>query len=140
VAQTTVISFFKYKGRKNKWQALGRMGRPPIADQKVEGLSFWKPLGIGSGNGFSIWPDFSMFALLTVFDSEEQAKIYLNSEFMHPYTEDALSFGHILMHTIKAHGQWTKEEPFICGTKFDPKRPVAVITRATIKPKLAHKF
>ncbi|MEM1003468.1 MAG: hypothetical protein AAGH46_12545 [Bacteroidota bacterium] len=140
MAQTTVISFFKYKGRKNKWQALGRMGRPPIADQDVEGLSFWKPLGIGSGNGFSIWPDFSMFALLTVFDSEEQAKLYLNSEFMYPYTEDALGFGHILMHTIKAHGQWTKEEPFISGTKFDPKRPIAVITRATIKPKLAHKF
>jgi hypothetical protein len=140
VSQTTVISFFKYRGFENKRQALARMGRPPIADQSVEGLTFWKPLGVGSGNGFSIWPDFSMFALLTVFDSEALAKTYLQSELMEPYTNDALTFGHILMHTIKAHGQWSQQEPFEAGTKFDAARPVAVITRATIKPKLAHKF
>ena len=39
------ISFFKYEGAKPKWQALGRMGRPPIINQPIEGLTFWKPLG-----------------------------------------------------------------------------------------------
>lgn len=140
MAQTTIISFFKYQGRKNKWRALGRMGRPPIADKTIEGLSFWKPLGVGSGNGFSIWPDFSMFALLSVFDSENTAKAFLKSDNLKPYTEQASGFGHVLMHTIKAHGQWSQQEPFITGTSFDPNRPIAVITRATIKPKLAHKF
>ena len=58
MAQTTVISFFKYSGFGSKWQALSRMGRPPLKGYNVKGLTFWKPLGSGSGNGFSIWPDF----------------------------------------------------------------------------------
>ena len=140
MAQTTVISFFKYKGLQNKWQALGRMGRPPIATQHIDGLRFWKPLGVGSGNGFSIWPDFSMFALLTVFDSEHQAINFLQSKSLAPYTSDSNGFGHILMHTIKAHGKWSYQEPFESSVKFDMSRPIAVITRATIKPQLAHKF
>ena len=56
MAQTTLISFFKYSGVKNKWEALARMGRPPILEKKISGLSFFKPLGTGSGNGFSIKP------------------------------------------------------------------------------------
>lgn len=138
--QTTIISFFKYKGRKNKWRALGRMGRPPISNQNIEGLSFWKPLGVGSGNGFSIWPDFSIFALLSVFDSEVNAERFINSDYMAEYTSEASSFSHIQMYTIKAHGEWSNQSPFESSVSFNPKEPIAVITRATIKPSLAHKF
>lgn len=138
--QTTVISFFKYSGAKTKWHALGRMGRPPIANQNIDGLSFWKPLGVGSGNGFSIWPDFSIFALLSVFDTENQAESFLDSEYITEYTNEASKFSHILMHTIKAHGEWSQQSPFKSGTNFDASQPIAVITRATIKPSLAHKF
>lgn len=116
------------------------MGRPPIANQYIDGLSFWKPLGVGSGNGFSIWPDFTMFALLTVFDTEDQARNFLKSTYIKTYITTAENYGHLLMHTIKTHGLWSKKTPFTSTTPFDPLRPVAVITRATIKPQLAHKF
>ena len=75
--QTTLISFFKYSGFKNKWQALGRMGRPPISVNEIEGLTFFKPLGTGSGNGFSIKPDFSTFGFVAVFNTEELAKKFI---------------------------------------------------------------
>jgi len=138
--QTTIISFFKYEGLKNKWQALGRQGRSPLLNQDIEGLTFWKGLGSGSGNGFSIWPDFSTFGLLTVFESEFTAEHFLKSESLTAYTETAKHYSHILMHNVHAHGQWSKQEPFMASSKLDPNKPVAVITRATIKPKLAHKF
>jgi hypothetical protein len=138
--QTTVISFFKYEGAKPKWQALGRMGRPPLLNQPIEGLTFWKPLGSGSGNGFSVWPDFSTFGLLTVFNNEVQANQFLESDVISEYTEHAINFSHVLMHSIKAHGQWSKQEPFLASATYDESKPVAVITRATIKPKLAYKF
>lgn len=138
--QTTVISFFEYKGAKHKWHALGRMGRPPLLEQTIKGLSFWKALGSGSGNGFSIWPDFSTFGLLTVFTSEEDANYFLNSNVMSHYTATCSRFSHILMHSIKAHGQWSKQEPFSPTVKYNENKPIAVITRATIKPKLAYKF
>lgn len=138
--QTIVISFFKYKGRKNKWQALGRMGRPPLLNQYIEGLTFWKALGAGSGNGFSIWPDWSTFGLLTVFNSEKEANNFLDSKIISEYIDTAETFSHVLMHSIKAHGQWSKQEPFNSEVTFDEAKPIAVITRATIKPKLAYKF
>lgn len=138
--QTTVISFFKYKGSIAKWHALGRMGRPPIANYNPRGLGFWKALGVGSGNGFSIWPDFSLFGLLSVFASESEAMAFLDGPCMEEYTREASSYSHVLMHTIKAHGKWSQQSPFEPSTDFNPEQPIAVITRATIKPSLAHKF
>jgi hypothetical protein len=138
--QTTVISFFKYSGLKNKWNAFARMGRPPLLKSSVDGLTFWKALGSGSGNGFSIWPDFSTFGLLTVFNSEVEAKNFLVSEVISKYEKNAEKYSHVLMHSIKAHGKWSKQEPFKTAVKYDESKPIAVITRATIKPRLAHKF
>ena len=138
--QTVVISFFKYQGKRNKWQALGRMGRPPLINTVIPGLSFWKALGSGSGNGFSIWPDFSTFGLLTVFNTELEAESFLSSKVMDLYIEDADKHAHVLMHTIKAHGQWSAQEPFEAVQPYDPSQVLGVITRATIKPKLAYKF
>lgn len=140
MSQTTLISFFRYSGFKNKWHALGRMGRPPIVIDQVDGLSFFKPLGTGSGNGFSIKPDFSTFGFVTVFDSEELAKRFLKTDTVQEYTKAAKAYSHVLMHTIKSHGQWSKQEPFTPSIDFDKTKPLAVITRATIKPSLAHKF
>jgi hypothetical protein len=138
--QTTVISFFKYQGFTNKWNAFVRMGRPPLMNQTINGLTFWKALGSGSGNGFSIWPDFSVFGLLTVFNSEEDADQFIKSDIIDKYTYSAEKCSHIFMHNVKAHGQWSQQEPFIAAAKYDEQKPLAVITRATIKPKLAFKF
>ena len=140
MSQTTLLSFFQYEGFKNKWQALGRMGRPPIVLNQVDGLSFFKPLGTGSGNGFSIKPDFSTFGFVAVFDSEEIAKDFLKTQTIQEYTKTAKSYSHVLMHTIKSHGQWSKQNPFQASVNFDKSKPLGVITRATIKPRLAHKF
>lgn len=138
--QTIIISFFKYKGLKQQWHALGRMGRSPLLNQSVSGLTFWKPLGSGSGNGFSIWPDWSVFGLLTVFNSEDTAREFLQSDMMMQYTKTAIKHTHLLMHCIKASGQWSAQEPFKNSVAYDANKPIAVITRATIKPKLAFKF
>ena len=138
--QITVVSFFKYEGISHKWKALGRMGRPPLLDKSIDGLTFWKPLGTGSGNGFSIWPDFSTFGLLTVFDTEDATNKFLDSKIIEAYTLNATAHSHVLMHSIKAHGYWSQQQPFIATKAYDKELPLVVITRATIKPKLAHKF
>jgi hypothetical protein len=140
VSQTTVFSLFQYQGIKPKWHALGRMGRPPLRKQSFQGLTFWKPFGTGSGNGFSIRPDFSTFGLLTVFDSEQNAEKFLTTKTIKEYEAPSVKYSHVLMHSIKAHGQWSKQEPFTSSVTYNDNKPIAVITRATIKPKLAYKF
>ena len=138
--QTTVISFFKYKGFKHCWQALARMGRPPIDIHQIDGLTFFKPLGTGSGNGFSIKPDFSTYGFVTVFDTEQQAQNFVNSNEMNQYKSTATNFSIVFMKTIKSHGEWSKQNPFKSTVGMDKAKPLAVITRATIKPKMAFKF
>jgi hypothetical protein len=140
MTQTTLICFFEYKGFKNKWHALGRMGKPPISLNKIAGLTFFKPLGTGSGNGFSIKPDFSTFGFVTVFETEEEAKKFTVSNTLEHYKKSASNFSIVFMKTIKSHGKWSKQNPFKSTKELDKKKPIAVITRATIKPKLAYKF
>lgn len=140
MSQTTLISFFQYAGIKNKWYAFTRMGRSPILQNKINGLTFFKPLGTGSGNGFSIKPDFSIFGFVAVFKSEELAKEFLETNVVREYTKTTISYSHILMHTVKSHGEWSKQSPFESSVEYDKSKPLAVITRATIKPKLAYQF
>jgi hypothetical protein len=140
MSQTTLISFFQYAGIKNKWHAFKRMGRSPILQKKIDGLTFFKPLGTGSGNGFSIKPDFSIFGFVAVFKSEELAKEFLGTDVMKEYTKTTTSYSHVLMHTVKSHGEWGKQSPFESSVEYDKTKPLAVITRATIKPKLAYQF
>ena len=140
MSQTTLISFFQYAGIKNKWHAFTRMGRSPILQKKINGLTFFKPLGTGSGNGFSIKPDFSTFGFLAVFKSEELAKEFLGTDVVKEYTQTTVSYSHVLMRTVKSHGECSKLKPFESSVEYDKTKPLAVITRATIKPKLAYQF
>lgn len=140
MSQTTLISFFQYAGIKNKWHAFTRMGRSPILQKKINGLTFFKPLGTGSGNGFSVKPDFSTFGFLAVFKSEELAKEFLGTDVVKEYTQTTVSYSHVLMRTVKSHGEWSKLKPFESSVEYDKTKPLAVITRATIKPKLAYQF
>ncbi|MFT6869807.1 MAG: hypothetical protein ACJAYY_000202 [Paraglaciecola sp.] len=140
MTQTTLICLFEYKGFKNKWHAFTRMGRPPISLKKTNGLTFFKPLGTGSGNGFSIKPDFSTFGFIAVFDTEQQAKNFTSSTAIERYKQTALNFSVVFMKNIKSHGEWSKQNPFKSSTELNKSKPLAVITRATIKPKLAYKF
>lgn len=140
MSQTTLISFFQYAGIKNKWHAFTRMGRSPILQKKINGLTFFKPLGTGSGNGFSVKPDFSTFGFLAVFKSEELAKEFLGTDVVKEYTKTTVSYSHVLMRTVKSHGEWSKLNPFESSVEYNKTKPLAVITRATIKPKLAYQF
>ena len=111
MSQTTLISFFQYAGIKNKWYAFTRMGRSPILQNKINGLTFFKPLGTGSGNGFSIKPDFSIFGFVAVFKSEELAKEFLETNVVREYTKTTISYSHVLMHTVKKSWGMEQAEP-----------------------------
>ena len=67
-------------------------------------INFFKPLGTGSGNGFSIKPDFSTFGFIAVFDTEQQAKNFTSSTAIERYKQTALNFSVVFMKNIKTHG------------------------------------
>jgi hypothetical protein len=135
-----LIGFFRYLDGVSKWKAFQRMGRPPLLKENPEGLQFWKMLGVGGGKGFSVLPDFSTYCLLTVFDSEANAEAFVQSSVVSLHLEGCASHGFVYMRTLASHGLWSGLNPFLPVEEMAPDRPLAVITRAAIKPGLAWKF
>ena len=139
--QIVSISFFKYKGRKNRWWGFRQMGLAPEQLQSVEGLTFCKMLGSGAGNGFSIRPNFGVYGLLCAWQNEAMAKDFLaKHSLMAEFREKASSIWTIFLKTAHAHGRWDNEEPFQTNVPYNKDQLVAVITRATIHPNKLWQF
>lgn len=140
-AQIVTLTFFKYRGRRDCWFGFRQMGIAPDALAGTEGLQFCKMLGSGSGNGFSIWPDFTTYGLLAVWTEEKQARSFLAG---HPVIQEfrgrAHEYGTLFMRAARAHGEWDGAQPFPLTVTYQPDRLVGVLTRATIHPRHLWRF
>ena len=73
----TSIIFFNYKN--NKWWAFKQMGLYKTHFNNIDGLNFYKMLGTGSSPGFSMYPDFSTYAILLTWENKLFADKYFKS-------------------------------------------------------------
>jgi len=110
------------------------MGQSSTLIKDLPGASFGKLLGTGAGNGFSIFPDLSLYGLLLVWPDVQTAKTGLSaSKELKYWFDDALSYGTLFMETCKVHGTWDGKKPFEEVVLPQRDKPMAVLTRATIK-------
>ena len=101
---------------------------------KVKGLSFYKLLGTGKGNGFNPWPDYARYAILQVWESEEDAEVFFQTHPLYDrYQKHSEEQWTLFMKAIKADGLWSKENPFQIDHSKSSSSQVAIITRATIR-------
>lgn len=137
----TTISFFRYATFWSKIWAFGMMqfAHPGLA--KVEGLRFYKLMGSGKA-GFNPWPDWSVYALVQVWDSPEEAdRFFKEHSLMARYRSKVEETMTMFLKTTKVKGEWAGTNPFPRNHNLDPDNPyLAVITRATIKFKFLMRF
>jgi len=132
--QITTISFFKFATLRNKTWGFKMMqfAHKDLAD--VNGLTFYRLMGSGKGKGFNPLPDWSVYCLLQVWESEEAAHTFFNSSVLiNQYKHHTDELFTLYMKNISAGGTWIGKNPFEKAVELDPKLPIAVITRATIK-------
>jgi heme-degrading monooxygenase HmoA len=131
--QTLTISFFRYKGLANKFWGMSQMylAREPM--QKMAGLEFFKPLGTGSGAGYSIIPDFSVYGILAVWEDVSYAEAFLNSNLFADFKKHSSEQYTIFMQPILAKGSWSGFENWRPAQNNQQNTAVAVITYATIR-------
>lgn len=133
--QTVVVSFLQYE-RDSRWWALRQMAEVPRKMRRVEGATFYKMLGTGGGAGYSHRPDFRTYALLTVWNSLEEASGFESGsavmEHLRSRTREIYS---IFLLPVSSRGRWSRKEPFRPVLPGRPDPRVAVLTRATIKPR-----
>lgn len=134
--QVTTLTFFSFKS--NKFWAFSQMALAPILLKNTKGLQFFKFLGTGGGQGFSLRPDFSTYAFLGVWDNFSLFKNCINE---HPvfieYQKKAITQRDLVLSPLKSHGLWSGQNPFLNNTPSIEKKysnhKAVVITRATLR-------
>ena len=134
MAQQVVLSFFTYT--QNKFWAFTQMQRALPKLEQQSGVLFFKTLGTGAGTGFSLWPDFSTYALLTVWKSKENATAFLKeSSVMKAFILNSSTQKHFKLHPLQSHGLWGKTNPFEASQRpLKDNEQIGIITRATLRP------
>lgn len=128
----TTISFFKYK--KNKYWAFTQMGLASSVLKSSPGILFFKLLGTGAGDGFSLLPDFSTYSILCVWEKESDALNFINkSDHSKSISQKAFSREDFFMKTIKSHGKWDGKAPFT-PSQLDVNKDnkIGILTRANL--------
>jgi len=136
------LTLCKYPTLKSKVWAFGMMQKSHTYLKNTEGLQFYKLMGSGKGDGFNPFPDWSIYALLTVWDKKEDIDSFLElHELPKKYKNNASEVVHIHMRCVKSHGYWSGVQPFIPHPDLNPESAlIAVITRATIRWHKLRKF
>ena len=133
--QITTCSFFKLEGFREKIWGFMQMRLGGSKMKKVNGNEFFKFLGSGSGNGFSIIPNFNVYALLCVWVSEKQAEQFFNQSALYAmYKEKSSEIFTLYLKAVNVHGEWSGKQPFKKQADVALDKPIVVLTRASIKP------
>lgn len=111
------------------------MGRMPLRLRQVSGLKFFKLLGSGKGQVFSLQPDFYQYGLLATWESDAAASAFLQtSGIMDAYRQHLDEEYTIYMRPFRSQGYWGGSNPFL---PLEPAEsndgPLAVLTRASIR-------
>lgn len=118
-----------------RFWAFNRMGSARRELSRVEGLRFWKLLGVGHSGGFGLRPDFSRYGLLAVWEDTKAAdRFFADSSVMASYRRHAEEIWSLRLLPVQAHGAWSCVNPFLpVAAPPPPGAPVAVLTRASIR-------
>lgn len=137
--QVVTISFFRYKGLKKLWgMQQMQTARQPIGISP--GLQFFKLLG--SGEGFSLKPDFSTYGLLCVWSNVQAARNFFHeSTVFEKFKRNSSENWTVYMYPIHSHGKWAGVDPFQPNKNYIVQNELlAAITRATLFPEKVWKF
>lgn len=132
--QVTTLTLINYQTFLSKCWAFGMMQFAHQHLANIPGMRFYKLMGSGKGLGFNPLPDWSVYAVLQIWDSEKDAHIFFeNSSLFHQYRQKSHQIITLFLKNITAHGLWSKSNPFDVSDSLEKNLPIAVITRATIK-------
>lgn len=133
--QITTITFFRYINNKDKFWAFTMMQYAHKALSLVKGMLFYKLMGSGKGLGFNPLPDWSVYSLLQIWESEQAAHIFFeSSELFKRYQQHSYEIWTIYLKNKTSVGIWSGIHPFKKSGSLNEQNPmIAVITRATIK-------
>jgi hypothetical protein len=131
--QVVLMSLFQFKGFNRLW-AMSQMAVLPVKLEETDQIQFSKVLGTGAGLGYSSFPNFNQWGLLTVWPSLDAARdFHENGEIMAQYRRKSNELFSVFLRPIRSKGQWSGSPAFLPQPMLEGSFPIAVLTRARLK-------
>jgi len=139
--QCAVLQLFKFQGAFGKTWSMFKMISSRLQPPCFQGLQFFKPLGIGSGNGYQAWPDFEASGFFMVFDSFESSMNFRKSNQFAGFLKNSSENYCVMMRPISSRGSWSGFNSWeIDENQKEYQGPICSLTRATLKPEFLYRF
>ena len=141
VPQYAVLSMSRLRPSMVPW-AVSRLVRGPSALAGTPGLRFARVLGSGHDAGFGLRPGLDCQGVYATFDALSAAQDFADrSRSLEAYRSREVEGFRAVLRVLSSRGSWAGQ-----GLQVDPAatlrpgRPVAVLTRASIRPSKALRF
>ncbi len=138
--QTVTLSLFRFGSIARRLWVVAQMGAARFDFARMDEVGFWKLCGSGVGEGFTPLPNTHVWAILATWPDEECARWQIdNAPVYRRWRDHADETFTLFLTASSARGQWSGVEPFdVTGPQGDG--PIAAMTRATLKPRIAAQF
>ena len=134
-----VLLMFRLRPSCVPW-ALWRLARGPRGLGQAPGLRFARVLGSGQHGGFGLKPGLDCQGVFAFFDTAEQAQAFVDSApAAQAYRARALEHFSVVLQATSVRGSWAGHRLSACAST-PSAGPVAVLTRAAIRPTRAWSF
>jgi len=100
---------------------------------KYRGQEFFKLLGTGSKNGFSVFPDFSNYAMISSWKDDSDRKAFLEkNKIMTTILSKCHERIEIKIDPYEFKGSWNQHNPFNIDSSYKGKK-ILILTRARVR-------
>jgi len=141
VNQTVTLSFFRFAGVGPRLWAFAQMGLARVALARVPKIGFWKLCGSGTGEGFTPVPNTAVYAILATWPDAATARVQVaQAGIFGRYRAHAAESWTVFLTPTHARGHWGGQSPFDPVGTANAAGPLAALTRATIRPRVAARF
>lgn len=123
-------------GRANAGAGLSRMGLDRPALRRTPGLRLWKLAGTGRGGTMTLGADLRRWAMFGLWgDDDALGRFLADSPVAGRWRELSDEAYHVRLRPLTAHGSWSGVRIPVTGAREAHEGPVAILTRATIRPR-----
>lgn len=139
MSQVVSLSFYRFDSIAARLWAFAMMGlaRMPLA--RTEGIGFWKLCGSGTGEGFNLRPNWSVYAILATWPDASTAQRETARGVFARYRDKAAEDWTVFLSPTSVRGDWSGEQPFV-PQDAPSHGPIAALTRASVKPGMTRQF